>query len=146
MDCTFVNTDRSRLEDWILTFFLLLLVIAHSFDGRIAQDKAGRDVDEAHDGHEDIGNIPDSSHGHTGADEDDEDADNTEGIDETVGWSPLVDKTDAVIDVEQVADERREAEEEHTNRNQERAETTEDGCRCMLDVSSTSHFLGDGHA
>lgn len=89
LDRTFINTDGSRLEDRVPAFLLLLLVVAHGLDGRVAQDEAGRDVDEAHDGHEDIGNIPDSGHGHAGADEDDEDADNAESIDEAVGRAPL---------------------------------------------------------
>ena len=146
MDRTFIDTDGSRLEDRVLAFLLLLLVVAHGFDSRIAQDEAGRDVDEAHDSHEDIGNIPDSGHGHAGADEDDEDADNAEGVDEAVGRSALVDEADTVIDIEQVADERGETEEQHADRNQERTEAAEDGRRCILDISRTGYFLGDGHA
>lgn len=106
LDRTFINADGSRLEDRVPAFLLLLLIVAHGLDGRVAQDEAGRDVDKAHDGHEDIGDIPDSGHGHTGADENDENSDNAENIDETVGRRALVDEADAVIDIEQVADER----------------------------------------
>ena len=146
LDRTFINADRSGLEDRVLAFLLLLLVVAHGLDGFIAQDEAGRDIDEAHDGHEDIGDIPDSGHGHAGADEDDEDADNAEGIDEAVGRCAFMDEADAVIDVEQVADERGKTEEQHADRDQDRSETAEDSRRSMLDVSRPGHFLGDGHS
>ena len=146
LDRTFINTDGSRLEDRVPAFLLLLLIVPHGFDGRVAQDEAGRDVDEAHDGHEDIGDIPDSGHGHAGADEDDEDTDDAENIDETVGRRALVDEADAVIDIEQVADERGKTEEQHADRNQERTEAAEDGRSCILDVSRTGYFLSDGHA
>ena len=101
-------------------FLLLLLIVPHGFDGRVAQDEAGRDVDEAHDGHEDIGDIPDSGHGPCRRrPKNDENSDNAENIDETVGRRALVDEADAVIDIEQVADERGKTEEQHADRNQE---------------------------
>ena len=146
LDRTFINADGSRLEDRVPAFLLLLLIVPHGFDGRVAQDEAGRDVDEAHDGHEDIGDIPDSGHGHAGADENDEDTDDAENIDETVGRRALVDEADAVVDIEQVADERGKTEEQHADRNQEGSEAAEDGRRCVLDISRTGYFLGNGHA
>ena len=47
LDRTFINADGSRLEDRVPAFLLLLLVVAHGLDGRVAQDEGGRDVDEA---------------------------------------------------------------------------------------------------
>lgn len=57
-----------------------------------------------------------------------------------------MDEADAVIDIEQVADERGKTEEQHADRNQEGSEAAEDGRRCVLDISRTGYFLGNGHA
>lgn len=141
-----VEADGFGFEDRILAFGALTLVILKGFDGDVAQNKAGRNIDEAHETHEDIGNRPDGGHRHACTDEDGDDANGAEGRHELLSRFAAVNEVDAVIDVEQVADERRKSKQYHAEGNQHRAETAVRRRGSLLDVYGTGRFFRNGHA
>lgn len=138
-----IKTDVSSLKYRILAFLLLSDVVVESSDCNVAKHEACGDVDEAHECHQYVSDIPCETHLEACAYEDNESAYYTiTGHKGLAGHFALVEECKSVIAVEQVSDKGGECEQNHCEGDEDRAKAAEDGCESVLDIGSASKLSG----
>ena len=119
---------------------------ASGFDG-FAEDDAGREVDQGHAAHGDVGKGPGGVHRCDGADEDDCYADNVEpGHEFLAGHFFAVEVGEAVVNVEEIADECREREERERYRDEDGPEAAKDSGQGVLYIGCAAYFFARDYA
>ena len=138
-----IEPDVLAQENRLQARFLLALVVFEGEDDGFAEDDAGREVDQGHAAHGDVGEGPGGVHGGDGADENDYYADEMEaGHEFLAGHFLAVEVGEAVVNIEEVADEGREREERERYRDEDGAEAAEDCGEGVLDVGRAADNFG----
>ena len=131
----------------ILVFLKLIFVILKACNCDVTEAEASRDVDEAHERHQNVGDIPSHAHAEACAEEDNCCSNNTECLHKTLGRHlAAVYVCETVINVVEVADEGGECEERHGNGYEDGTEAAEYGAYSLLDIECTCNFRSSGNA
>ena len=142
----FLQTDAGSLEDRVLALLLLGGVVLESSQGGTSQDDDDGQVQDSHNAHEHVGQVPHGADLHAGADEDEDHGVDAEEDHKLLGGDLLHDVGQAVIHIVQVADQGGEGKEHHGHGDEDGADGAEGGGQGGLNIGSALQLGGGFHA